>query len=411
MTSTLRRLAQSAQSTAVRTLYRLRGKAARENALPQRTLVLRDHAAVQIETRMPVEAGELLKENWVVQNLSDPDHFNHFLAHIFHPGKVNPDLPVLLLVPGMLCNGNFFRVSPQETNFRNLRSPSSFANALAYEGFNVVTVNPRYSRWIYTRYVEGKLGVKNFFSDAVDFERLVGDLAFYMDAALGLSGASSAAVLGFSLGGMELMYYLATRRADPRLSHAVFMGAPVEFSSRQTLVMLLTLYNWLAKYSPLRHYHALELTARNLIPLKQVLTKLPPEIIAGIPLADELFNSEQIRPEEIIPFITYVIEPMPSPLITFLIQTAARKEFLSQDSETKILPELVRCGVPALVVGGDRDGLVSATSNQRLFSALGSPQKTLKIIGETGHLDLVAGLKFMEMVQAVVDFIPPKKSA
>jgi pimeloyl-ACP methyl ester carboxylesterase len=401
MTNLLHRVTREAQSAAVRALYRLKGRPPAEDVPARKTLTLQDHLACQIETKMPVEIEELHKENWVVQDAADPDHFNHFLAHIFHPGRLNPDLPVLLLVPGMLCNGNFFRVSPHERNFRNLSSPSSFANALAYEGFHVVIANPRYGRWIYSRYVSGKLGVKNYFSEAVDFERLVGDLAFYLDAAIGLSRAKAGAVLGFSLGGMELMHYLATRPADPRLTHAVFMGAPAEFSRRQTLIMLLTIYNWLAKFTPLRNYQALELTARNLIPLKQILAKLPPGMIAGIPLAEELFNPEQVNPEEIIPFITYVLEPMPSPLITFLIETAARGGFLD-------LSRLSGCRIPSLVVGGDRDGLVSAASNQRLIEAIGSPQKELKVIEGTGHLDLVTGLKFRETVQAVVDFIPPK---
>ncbi len=402
MINLLSRVTGEVQSAAVRTLYRLKGKPPAEDVPAQKTLTLQSHLAYRIEPKIPVETGELYKENWVVQDAADQDHFNHFMAHIFHPGRLNPDLPLLLLVPGMLCNGNLFRVSPHERNFRNLGSPSSFANALAFEGFRVVTVNPRYSRWIYTRYVSGKLGVKNYFSEAVDFERLVGDLAFYLDAAIGLSGARSAAVLGFSLGGMELMHYLANRQVDPRLTHAVFMGAPAEFSSRQVLIMLLAIYNFLAKFTPLRNYGALELTARNLIPLKQILVKLPPEVIAGMPLAEELFNPEQVKLEEIIPFITYVLEPMPSPIITFLIQTAARGGFLD-------LSRLSRCRIPALVAGGGRDGLVSESSNQRLINAWGYPVKELKVIGDTGHIDLIAGLKFMEMVQAVVNFIHPKK--
>lgn len=50
-----------------------------------------------------------------------------------------------------------------------------------------------------------------------------------------------------------------------------------------------------------------------------------------------------------------------------------------------------------------------AASNQRLIEAIGSPQKELKVIEGTGHLDLVTGLKFRETVQAVVDFIAPQK--
>jgi pimeloyl-ACP methyl ester carboxylesterase len=389
-------------SAAIDALSRQKSKPDR----PAQHVKLQRHEAVMTTPGAVYEVGEkLVKENWVIRNGEDPDHFNHYLAHIYHPHRQNPALPVLVALPGMLCNGNLFRLVPHDGNFRNLDTGESFANALASKGFHVVLANPRYSRWIYTRYVEGRLGVRNYFSDAIDFERLVDDLAFYVDASVHLSGTKSAAVLGFSMGGMELMYYLATRGADPLVSHAVFLGAPAEFSSRQTIITLLYIYNFLAKFAPIRRYAALELLARNVVPLKHILRKLPPKAIAGIPLGRELFNPEQVDPREIIPFISYVLEPMPTPVIDYLIWTAARKQLLSQDKKVDILPRLSGCDIPSLVVSGDRDGLVSINSDRKLFEALGGGRKRMQIIREAGHLDLIAGLKCRETVEAVAGFL------
>lgn len=347
-----------------------------------------------------MESGRRLsKENWIVQDARDPDHFKHFLAYIHRPGQLDPDLPALLLMPGMLCNGNLFRLVPHEGNFRNLDTGDSFANVLASMGFRVVLANPRYCRWIYGRYVNDKLGVKNYFSDAVDFERLAGDLSFYLDAALHLTQAKSAAVLGFSMGGMLLMNHLANVKSDERISHAVFMGAPIEFSNRQAIILLLNIYNFLAKFVPVRRYAALELLARNLVPAKHLLKKLPPEVFVRIPLGRALFNPKQVDPQEIIPFISYVLEPMPSPIIEFLIRTVARGEF------PNIAAELGDCDIPSLVVCGDRDGLVSEASNRRLFESLGGARKKLEIVHGAGHLDLVAGLGLQKTARTVADFV------
>ena len=386
----------------------IKGRRARAGVfgVRQEKISLRHHQALLVEPRTKTEVGgNLVKENWLVQNKADPDHFNHYLAHIHHPRNADKGLPVVLLLPGMLCNGNYFRISPREKNFRDLNSHYSFANYLAFKGFHVVLANPRFCQWIYARYVRDQLGVKNYFSNATDFPRLVGDLSFYLDVALHLTGRASAAVGGFSMGGMVEMYYLATARVDPRVSHALFMAAPSRFSGERTLLRVLQIYGTVARYLPLQEYNAASLLADNVPLLKKLMVKLPPEVLSALPMAKDLFNPKEINPETILPFIRYVLEPMPSPVINYLLNIASRGEFLDQAGSVNIPAKLSRCKVPALVIGGDRDGLVSGASNKTLFEAIGSKIKERRTMRGAGHLDLVAGRAFEETAEIVTHFI------
>lgn len=358
-----------------------------------------------ITPKITQEEGSLLiKENWVAQNLSDPDHFNHFFAHVFHPQKIDPGKPVLILIPGILCNGNLFRISREGGNFRSLDQPLSFANTLANEGYHVITANPRYAKWIYTRYVEGKLGVKNYFSDAVDFEKLTQDIPFFIDLALGLTETQKAVVVGYSLGGMELLNYLARYKVHPRLSAAIFLATPGWFSREQLLIRLLRYYNWMARLTPFKNYHALKIAARNIIPVKSILKKAPPSLIEKSEIASEICNFSNLDPATVLPVLSYVLEPITSPLVDYFQFLARVGKLMSWDQKVDILETVSKNNLPSLFMVGENDKIVPTPSAKTPFNHIGGP-KEFEVTPQAGHLDLVMGLNSQKTAEIILRFL------
>ncbi|MBU1026141.1 MAG: alpha/beta hydrolase [Candidatus Margulisbacteria bacterium] len=387
---------------------------------PEATMKLKFHSGVRVSPFLPQEVGLLTKDNWIVRNEADPTGFNHFLAHLVHPRNVKPDRPVLILVPGMLCNANLFRICRLDGNFRNLNTNTSFANALAFEGYHVVLVHPRYARWVYQRYVKEKLGVANQFSEATTFDQMVNDLSFHIDAALGLTGCAKAAVVGFSMGGMELLNMLAFRQIDPRLAAAVFLSTPVEFAhNKETLISLLRWYGTAAQYAPIKEYHALNIVARNVIFLKDALKyladktspKIMRRVIKDLPLISQIFNPEETDPETIIPFAFYVLEPMPPTLINNLLRMVRQGQLISPTWNAGYLASLKPSLPHSLVITGKEDALVTAASDQALFDALGQRNSAgtttnRKVrIPKAGHVDAVAGMQSERVLLEIVNFL------
>lgn len=353
-----------------------------------------------------VEHGALLdKENWIVQNLADPDHFNHFLAHIYHPQKADSHRPVLILLPGILCNGNLFRLARFDGNFRNLDQAGSFANDLANAGYHVVIVNPRYARWIYTRYVKGKLKVKNYFSDAVDFGRLSNDIPFFTDVATGFTKAQRAVVIGYSMGGMEFLYFLSQGKIPPTLVGGVFLATGGKFSSQQLLIRRTRHYNRAAKLIPLGDYSALKLAARNVVPFKPILRRIPPSLLQEIDMVGEICNFSNMDPGTVQSTLTYVLEPITSPIVDYFQDLAQQGNFVSPDRKIKILEELANVSLPSLFVAGSEDRVVTSESSRQAFNHFGGPRKELVTIAGAGHLDLVTGLNSRETVERVLGFL------
>jgi len=373
-----------------------------------------------ITPRISQNAGVLAKENLVVRNSADPDKFNHLMIHLFHPQKHDPARPVVIMIPGMLCNANLFRVHRRARDFRDLDSPLSFANALAFEGYSVVLPHPRYARWVYTRYVKEKLGVPNHFSESVDLERLVDDLAFYLDAALGLCQAQRAAVLGFSMGGMELLNYLAYREIDPRLCGNIFLGTPVEFKQNtETLISMLRIYGKLANYVPVKGYGALSLLNNNLITIKNLIKFALPQtsaktlkvILELLPVLSEVFDIDASDPESIIAVLFYVLERLPEETVEDLITMVAHGYLIKTDTEEQVITHLPSDLPPSLILRGSNDRLVSAESDLQLSAALGkSPKRSVTVEG-AGHVDSVTGLQSEAVLNEVLSFLANLPSA
>jgi len=373
---------------------------------------LRTHRMRVVDPFIPQVPEVLVKNNWVVQNTADLEKFNHFMIHIYHPKLRDQNKPVIILTPGMLCNGNLFRLSPKGIDFTKLDHPHSFANALAYMGYEVVIIHPRHCKWIHTRYVLDKLGVPNHFSPAVSFNRLVVDLSFLIDAALHLSFSDKAAIGGFSMGGMEHLFYLAFHDIDPRIMASIFLATPLDFKeNKEQLIRFLYMYSLIAKFIPIKHYHALPMFSRSIPALKTALKftsgKIPSEamhvIYNNIPLLSQIFDLEQTDVETIKAVFEYVLEPQANQSIHDLLAFVRKGEIVNLDTGEKVADKLAakeKDLPPSKIIHGNKDRIISP-GNRKLVETLGVDP----IIVEAGHNDLVAGVNFMQVVNEMNSFL------
>ena len=319
----------------------------------------------------------------------------------------------------MLCNGNLSRISWEGNNFRDLNHATSLVNALAYEGYAVAIVHRRSSEWIYSRFGWETLKVPNRFSEDVDFETCVKDLDFLIDGVVKacelkqLNSSGRVVVIGFSMGGMELLNVLAFKRYKPHLAKAIFLGTPVNFRiNRNRLISLFLWYSQIARFMPVKEYHALNMVSREMAVIKEIVRKTfgeaSPKVLRWAlknaplvsPLVSEVFNidGEEFDPESILPVISYVLEPLPTRVIDDLLYMVRKGRLVSRhNGDADILRQIEKKykGAekfpPWLVIGGIEDRLITQDGQDMLSGALIglNPNGRHRAIPGCGHVDSV----------------------
>ncbi len=353
---------------------------------PQREWTSPLHRGIIVTPKIPIEMGRLNKINFVCRDCDDPSSFNHFVSIVFHPKRIDPNKPLVVIQSGMLCNGNLARISWTTDNYRNLDKPTSLANALAFEGYSVAIVHRRTSEWIYNRFVWQTLGIPNRFDERVDFNTGVNDLYFLIDAANnisrseGIGKSGKVVVLGYSMGGMELLDLLAFKRPNHSIAGTVFLGTPVRFdTNKEVLISLIRLYGQLARFLPVEEYRALNLASKHMILLKDgiklIFGSASPDAVnwamSKLPLVSELFNvsNPSFDPESIIPLASYVLEPQPTRVIEKMLGILRCGRFNALEGiRDNIDPE--RRLPPWLVLRGGDDRFVTEDSNNVLSNVL-----------------------------------------
>lgn len=359
-----------------------------------------ERAGLFITPWVPFEVGVLHKENLVVRDYEGYEGFNHLIVRLRHPDTYDPRKPEILLVPGILCNGNLFRLSWTGGSFKDLNHPHSFANALAFEGYSVVIIHPRDSQWIYTRYAGDVLGIPNTFSPSFSIEDGVEDLCFCLETCLKLrkkeNASEEAVFVGFSLGGIKLIDMLGTRKLNDAIRGLVFLSTPVEFeTNREKLIPLLRIYTQIARFLPIEHYSALNIIDRNVIIVKKLAKKilgdtsprLAGEIIKRVPLMSDVFHVKDpdFDLEMLLPMISYVLEPVSSTIMKELLYAVREGRLIKQGSEDDCLELLPSTIPPWLSARGTEDRIVTPDSH-RILDA------TLKYRNKNGHSLEVPGL-------------------
>lgn len=384
---------------------------------------------IVIKPKAPgITGSTYTKENWVVENKNDPDHFKHLFSLFYHRENLkkkraefnarNLSLPVLVPLPGIICNMNLFRVDVSGKDFiKDIDNARSFTNRLAEAGYPVALVNPRDNKWIYTRFVENRLGITNYFSDAVGFVRLAQDIDFFIDVACGITNSKKAVVIGFSLGGMELLYRLASGPAPSNLAAAIPIGVPEVFTSEQYILFLFSLYNWMAKYAPFKDYHLLKILGRNLSYLKPVLKRVPASILKKIEnnrFLRQIYNPENTNIEAFSSVLRWALEPTTTPVINYFESLASSERFIAGRDKTDVIASLANVDTPCQFIHGGKDLLAPHELCQEGYDNWGrnreSVYKEMVYLDDPGHIDLIMGLKFHETADAILRFIETIKN-
>jgi len=370
---------------------------------------LRSHSAIFVQPTIPSIAGLLIKENYAVRNTADPSKFSHFLVHIYHPQLRDPAKPVILLMPGMLCNGNLFRITHDGQHFKSVDSSSSLANLLAHMGYSVVIAHPRYCRWVYQRYVEKKLNVHNKHAENIGFDHLIADLDFYIDLALYISGAHRLALAPFSMAGMESCNYFAFHDFDPRISAFIPLATPVEFKdNKEPLIAFLRYYGILSKYVPM---FALSTLAKQVVPIKGLLRfvgdnvskNLAEQLVADFPIISQIFDLENSDPGMLTAIFYYVLEPMTKFIVEDLLSFPASGQLTDITTRQATLQKLAtKNHPPARVISGTRDAIATEHSSRLLAQALGAE---LVLVDGAGHVDLVTTKALIGVAEQMNQFL------
>ncbi len=360
----------------------------------------RGRGPIFIKPWVPFEVGVLHKQNIVVRDWEGYDGFNHLFVRIRHPERHDPTRPELVLIPGILCNGNLFRLSWAGRSFKDLNHPTSLANAVAFAGYSVVLIHPRDSKWIYTRYVNDVLGVPNSFSDDFSIQDAVDDIRFCLDTVMQVRAEEGAperaVVIGFSLGGIKILDMLGTRPLHPSIVGLAFLSTPVEFESNgEKLIPLVRIYAQAARFMPVEHYGALNVIDRNVIVVKKLARRLLGDtsprlaghVLRRVPLISDVFHVT--RPDfdmgVLLPLVSYVFEPVSERIMNELLY-AVRKGRLVKEGATDDCLDLLPPHIPPwVVIRGEEDRIVTPRSHEMLDQALTRRQRK-------GYATLLAGL-------------------
>ncbi len=376
-----------------------------------------------IKPWVPFEVGVLHKQNIVARDWEGYEGFNHLVVRIRHPGRYDANRPEVILIPGILCNGNLFRLSWGGKSFKDLNHPLSFANALAFAGYSVVLVHPRDSRWIYSRYVNDVLGVPNTFSDDFSIADAVDDICFHIDTVTKIREQEHApprvVVLGFSLGGIKLLDMLGSRPLHPAIAGLAFLSTPVEFDTNgERLIPLVRIYSQAARLMPVEHYGALNLIDRNVIVAKRVARRLLGDTsprVAGrllrrVPLISDVFHvsDPSFDLSILLPLVSYVLEPVSATIMKELLYAVRKGRLVKRDAEDDCLDLLPETVPPWVVIRGSEDRIVTPRSHDMLDGALTCRQKSgyTATIAGLGHDDLVVSRAVLREVLYFLEGLP-----
>ncbi len=282
--------------------------------------------------------------------------------------------PAVVLVPGIFVNSRIF----------NLDDEQSLARYLARDGFDVWNLSLRGTGRSLNP-LRG--GPKTWTLDDI-VER---DLSAVLRHVQKESGGSKVLCLGYGMGGLLLYGYLE-KRGGAGVAALVTVGAPATFDQPQQEPMkrLLSLED-----SPFLRRAFLSLNApflaRLLLPLVPAMERF-------------FYNPENIDDEVKARLLDDAIAEIRPGVLDHLLLMIRRGEFVSARGDFSYRKALGRIGLPILLLGGEGDMLAPPESLRAVHRAVGSKDRTLRIVGagakgsKYGHIDLMAGRKAREEV-------------
>jgi len=311
----------------------------------------------------------------------------------------SPSIPrrgPVLMVSGVACNGNLFRLKTDDGELLSFAHNRSFANLLAAQGFPVYLWHYPSSELVYNRYVSRYCPESAFFgrrysvSPALNFDQLVN---LYLPMVVNMvardAGTERLSYLGFSMGGMLAYAYLA-RFGDERIRNLVTIGSPVTISPSMT--RLITNLNRVSKLLGAEEKTVPGAISEHLNLFASLAAFLPGDILRTR-LFDFLYNPGNVNNNALRAFFSRVIEPIPSGLENSFDQFI-REGFVSLAGDVDYYAGLKGLGKrpDCLFIAGAKDKVALVGSVRRAQQALTPREEhNLVIVKESGHNDLVIG--------------------
>ncbi|MFC1496819.1 alpha/beta fold hydrolase [Candidatus Margulisiibacteriota bacterium] len=330
-----------------------------------------------------------------------PESSELCIRRIFSTNYLKHELPALLMVHGLGCDSNIFRIPNIEaTGVYDLKHLQSFANLLAAEGFDVYLAHLSIAARIFTRLaarhyktsIYSKIEYK--IPDKLNFDDLVKDEAITLIKTIldirkeeGLPHANIF-WLGHSMGGM-LIYALLGQFPEYRdlIKAAVTISSPVIFD--QNMILLLDLVNNIIKMLQFNENHNLiNIAGRNLALLGSALSKTH-----QLPVLNNIsryfYNPDNTSGNAVAAYFKNAAEPIPIGLKHHFLKWRRERKFTSFDGSIDYLEKMSSIRVPFLILRGMHDHLAPPENVRLAYENLS--YSTLKDIPKCGHGDIIFG--------------------
>src|SRR3989339_13418 len=368
------------------------------------------------EAKRPLGVGKtsgIHKRNLLIQDAADPFGFVHYLPYFYHPDNFNPNWPILVFIPGLLCNGNHPRIAPYGGSYRDLDMTQSLLNLLVLKGCRVVLVNSRNTKWINKRFVVNKLGVKNTFpKGGITFNKMSDDLSFYYSVVpelFGDEGGSSVAkevvAWPFSYGCVKQANDFVRNGVHPRLVGNIPCGMPISLDSDK---YVMGLAQRAADIFPAwTGIQPLYFLGDQLPHLKPLMKRIPNSVARRMELIKNAFCLDNTNLEAVFDVMSYVLESADTDTVDCFIHwikdakgvsdRVNGKSFLQQLAEN----EAVRA-LPTLVVSGKEDQLAPEKDGKLLSEGIGAEWF---VMNNTGHVDMLMGHNYLLLAIRMLTFM------
>lgn len=231
-----------------------------------------------------------------------------------------------------------------------------------------------------------------------DFDTLVEiDVPAIVKRVLRWSGASQVHWIGHSMGGM-VAWAAEARGTVSGFRSLVGIGSPGSFGHPTSTARLVSGGAWAVG---LNH----GLPVRNPMRHGGPVLRLVPQKLLG-----QLYNPENIDPDELRVVLSHVLEDSPPGLMYQYLRWIKGGEIVSRDGKYSYTRNLNQVRSPLLAIAGRADGVAPSWSVYPLYKFASSKDKQFRVFGvaegdriDYGHLDLVLGLNAPEEVYPAIE--------
>ncbi|MFA6549316.1 MAG: alpha/beta fold hydrolase [Candidatus Margulisiibacteriota bacterium] len=306
----------------------------------------------------------------------------------------------VVLAPGIATNGWFFGLGANG----GLYTEDSFASFLAQIGYIVYVYHPSYSEKAINNHFRPclKLGSSSAMPKyqmpaELSFEDLTVDVPIIIETVCEDARMDAVAWVGFSLGGMLILAYLAGAQTE-KVNKVVVIGSPVIFNTFAERAL-----DKIARSQ--KTEAALLLFAANLGMASPLLARLPDKALGLPSLGWPAMEMSNLSEKERKVFLADIIESIPPGLARSFLRFV--REGFSPPGGISFIEQLARRQTQVLFscIYAANDGLVSLENGYQIAEALSAPLFMLP----GSHNNLVTGSKRDQTAMIVGNFLCPER--